>query len=89
MMSQTELAHRARTTRQWVIQLEQGAPNLRADIAARVLEVLGLELVAVHDLPPLPPSKPRTYTQRRVAELLNQASSDDGLRSAPFDPNSQ
>ncbi len=72
-LSQAELARRARTTRQWIIQIEHGAPNLRADIAARVLEALSLELIVVHDLPPLPPLKPRSAIERRVAELLSQA----------------
>ena len=66
-MSQQELADRVGTTRQWVIRLEQGHSGSTTSKALTALAVLGLELVAVHDLPPQPP---RNSLERRMAELL-------------------
>ena len=68
-MTQQDLADLAGTTRQWVIRLEQGhhSPTMRTVLVA--LSVLGLEMVAQHDLPPRAPRRPRSAVERRMAKL--------------------
>ncbi len=73
-MSQSELARRAGTSRQWIINLEQGrGKKMRADRAARVLHELGKALVAEFDLPPLRLRQPRTAAERRIQQALAEA----------------
>ena len=49
-MTQQELADRVGTTRQWVIRLEQGQNSPAMSTVLVALSVLGLEMVALHDL---------------------------------------
>ena len=49
-MTQQELADRVGTTRQWVIRLEQGQNSPAMSTVMVALSVLGLEMVALHDL---------------------------------------
>lgn len=67
-MTQQELADRAGTTRQWVIRLEQGRPTPTMSTVLIVLSELGLELVAMHNLPQ---RAPRGALERRMAKLLS------------------
>ena len=68
-MTQQDLADLVGTTRQWVIRLEQGRRSPAMSTVLVALSVLGLELVAQHDLPPRAPRRPRSAVERRMAQL--------------------
>ena len=51
-MTQQQLADRIGTTRQCVIRLEQGRNGTTLSTALIAMEELGLEMVALLDLPP-------------------------------------
>lgn len=70
-LTQQALAEQAGTTRQWLIRLEQGQPGAATGKLLDVLSVLGLEMLARHDLPPNTPRQPRNAAERRIAELLS------------------
>ncbi len=77
-MSQQELANRVGTTRQWVIRLEQGHPSSSISKTLIALSELGLELVAIHDLPP---QAPRNALERRMTKMLGRPTPPLHIRS--------
>jgi len=67
-LTQQELADRAGTTRQWIIRLEQGRNTPTMNTVLTALSVLGLEMAAIHSLPP---RGPRNALERRMSKMLS------------------
>jgi len=48
---QARLAHEAGVSRQWIIEIEKGKPRAELQLVLRALNVLGIELDALHRAP--------------------------------------